>query len=182
MPGLGVNIAITQDGQILLTQREDFEVWCLPGGEVDAGETIAQAAVREALEETGLEVQLTRLVGLYSRPRNDNFAGHIALFAANPVGGTLRPQLGEVIGLDYFSPEELPDELIPWHRQRIRDAFAGLGGSVVWAQSSHWGLDPALTRQEVYDLRDRSGLSRADFFRRFMGANEPSAGIQEVGP
>jgi ADP-ribose pyrophosphatase YjhB (NUDIX family) len=54
MPSLGVNIAVIQDGQILLTQREDFEVWCLPGGEVDACESIAQAAVREALEETGL--------------------------------------------------------------------------------------------------------------------------------
>ena len=41
---LGVNIAIFQDRKILLTKREDFEVWCLPGGAVDEGETIAQAA------------------------------------------------------------------------------------------------------------------------------------------
>ena len=42
MPILGVNIAIIQDGKVLLTKRRDFEVWCLPGGEVDAGETLAQ--------------------------------------------------------------------------------------------------------------------------------------------
>ena len=43
MPFLGVNVAILEDGKILLTRREDFEVWCLPGGGVDDGESVAQA-------------------------------------------------------------------------------------------------------------------------------------------
>ncbi len=49
---VGVCVAIIENEQILLTKRKDFEVWCLPGGHVDAGETVAQAAVREAFEET----------------------------------------------------------------------------------------------------------------------------------
>ena len=44
MPILGVNVAIFQEGKVLLTKRVDFEVWCLPGGEVDEGESLAQAA------------------------------------------------------------------------------------------------------------------------------------------
>jgi ADP-ribose pyrophosphatase YjhB (NUDIX family) len=63
MPTLGVNIAILDESsRLLLTRREDFDVWCLPGGEVEAGETLMQAALREAEEETGVRVRLTHLV------------------------------------------------------------------------------------------------------------------------
>ncbi|CAN5696976.1 hypothetical protein BH10CHL1_BH10CHL1_44310 [soil metagenome] len=58
MANLGVNIAILTDNKILLTKREDFEIWCLPGGEVDPNESVAQAAMREAWEETGLTVSI----------------------------------------------------------------------------------------------------------------------------
>lgn len=44
---VGVNVAVIHNGQLLLTKREDFEVWCMPGGHVDAGESVAQAALRE---------------------------------------------------------------------------------------------------------------------------------------
>ena len=60
---IGVNIGIIQDNKLLLTQREDFEVRCLSGGEVEPGETLARAAVREAREETGPEVVSDRLMG-----------------------------------------------------------------------------------------------------------------------
>ena len=50
-----------EDGRILLAKREDFEVWCIPGGMVEDGESVARAAVREIAEETGLTVELTVL-------------------------------------------------------------------------------------------------------------------------
>ncbi|PJF32668.1 MAG: NUDIX hydrolase, partial [Phototrophicales bacterium] len=53
MTMIGANIAIIRDNKILLTKREDFEVWCLPGGQAEAGESLAQTALREAREETG---------------------------------------------------------------------------------------------------------------------------------
>ena len=81
MPTLGVNVAILDENhRLLLTRREDFDVWCLPGGGVEPGETLTQAARREAEEETGLQVRLTHLVGVYSRPGTSRFTGHIFLF------------------------------------------------------------------------------------------------------
>jgi ADP-ribose pyrophosphatase YjhB (NUDIX family) len=85
---LGANVAIIQSGRILLTKREDFEVWCLPGGHIDPRESLAQTAIREAHEETGLDIELLRLVGVYSR-LSEGGDMHLALFAARPIGGTL---------------------------------------------------------------------------------------------
>ena len=56
MATLCVAVAILKDGRILLVKREDFEIWSLPGGHVESGESVAQAAIREVREETGLRV------------------------------------------------------------------------------------------------------------------------------
>ena len=165
---LGVNIAIVQDGKILLTQREDFEVWVLPGGGVEAGETLAQAAVREASEETGLQVELTRLVGFYSRPGPMPWSGTVALFAARPLAGELRPQPEEVAAQDWFDPGALPDLHVPWLPRRIADVFAGVGGSPAWRTARRWLFEASLTRSELYQRRDLSGLSRVEFYQRFL--------------
>lgn len=95
MPTLGVTVAVIEDGRVLVTKRADLPVWCLPGGGVDASESLAQAAVREVREETGLEVALTRLVGVYSRPRWYRGGAHEVLFAAQRIGGEARPQGGK---------------------------------------------------------------------------------------
>ena len=57
-------------GRILLLRRKDNELWALPGGVMQPGETIAAAAVREAKEETNIDVEITGLVGVYSDPRH----------------------------------------------------------------------------------------------------------------
>ncbi|MGC9523488.1 MAG: NUDIX hydrolase [Anaerolineae bacterium] len=62
---LGASVAIIEDGRVLLTKRDDVEAWALPGGRIEAGESVVEAACREALEETGLEISVTRLVGIY---------------------------------------------------------------------------------------------------------------------
>jgi ADP-ribose pyrophosphatase YjhB (NUDIX family) len=176
MTGIGVAVAIIRDNQILLIQREDFEVWGLPGGEVDDGESLAQAAIREAHEETGFEVSLTRLVGLYSLPGWTNLNAHIALFAAEISGGELVRQSNETLDARFFAPDDLPDALIWWHRQRIVDALNNVGGSVAWTQ--HVPYPSGMTRQELYAHRDQSGLSRYDFFKQM---NQPGQEILEVG-
>ena len=181
MSTIGVNIAILEGDQVLLTLREDFEVWCLPGGAADEGESLAQAALREAREETGLVVELTRLVGIYSRPNWHEDGSHIAVFAARALGGTLQTQPDEVLQAEFFSEEELPKPLLFGQLQRILDALHGVTG-VVWTQNDHWPFARDLSRAELYALRDRSGLSRREFYLQTFGHLHPKEEQLEVIP
>ena len=69
VPG-GSAVVIDEVGRVLLHRRRDSGMWALPGGVMDAGETITDAVVREVREETGVSVEITRLVGIYSDPRH----------------------------------------------------------------------------------------------------------------
>ena len=122
MPGVAVIVAVIDDGKVLLTKREDFEVWCLPGGGVEENETLAEGEIREAKEETGLDVELTRLVGVYSRLGGGMHDVHAVLYAAKPIGGELRTQPHETIEVAYFPFDQLPSELLFGHKRRIHDA------------------------------------------------------------
>ena len=180
MPTVGVETAVVDGDRILLTQREDFEIWCLPGGAIEPGESAAQTAVREAREETGVEVELTGLVGIYSRPRWNQGGDHDILFAATPVGGALDPQASEVIDLDYFGADALPNPLLEWHRQRIFDALNGAVG-VARLQDTVWPIERDLSRRELYALRDRSGQTRQQVFLQFLQGYDPALDILETG-
>ena len=101
-PRVGANVAIFNDhGHVLLTRRQDNNLWCLPGGHMDLDERLDQTATREAQEETGLIVQLERLVGLYSSQYppgsfGENSPAHsilIGLFRARATGGQTDAQL-----------------------------------------------------------------------------------------
>ncbi|MBO1755138.1 dihydrofolate reductase [Allobranchiibius sp. CTAmp26] len=65
---IGASVAVMHEGRLLVTRREDNGLWCLPGGGVDAGETWSEAAVREAREETGLEVAIDGVLAAYADP------------------------------------------------------------------------------------------------------------------
>ena len=67
------------DGRILLARRRDNDLWTIPGGAMDAGEFIAETAVREVKEETGLSVEVVSLIGVYSDP------GHVIEYADGEV-------------------------------------------------------------------------------------------------
>ena len=163
---LAASVAIMRPSQVLLVQREDFLVWELPGGDVDPGESVGQAAVREAREETGLDVELTGLIGLYSLVGGEHSLV-VALFAARAIGGKLAPDPDEIADAAWFGPDDLPQDLIWWHKQRIADAFAGVRGAV-WKQTGGWPFPPHFTRRELYALRDSLGLSRAQAFRQLF--------------
>lgn len=73
-----VNVVVTNDdGEILLIRRSDNDNWALPGGAIDLGESVVQAGVRETREETGIDCEITGLVGIYTDPR------HVILYTSN---------------------------------------------------------------------------------------------------
>jgi len=167
MAGIAVNVAVIQNGKILLTQRDDFETWILPSGGVEDGESLAQAALRETKEETGLDVALTGLVGTYTRISNMPPI-HAVLFTATPIGGTITCQPGETIAVDWFSFDQLPEPLSVGHKRRINDAVSGKKGFVVSQEIIFSSMPDKMTIRDLIELRDKSGLSRQDFYIKMM--------------
>jgi ADP-ribose pyrophosphatase YjhB (NUDIX family) len=130
--------AIVRDarGWVLLHQRSDNGFWALPGGGLDLGESFGECCVREVREETGLEVEILRLVGVYSNPVEnvirypDGRANQSAsaTFECRVTGGELRID-EESLQLEWFDPvgllEALPQPFFPNHVPRLRDALEG---------------------------------------------------------
>jgi 8-oxo-dGTP diphosphatase len=162
MPFLTVCVVVIEEEKVLLTKRDDFHVWCLPSGSVEDGETVVDAAARETKEETGLDVIIPRLVGIYSRPA-DIPSGHAVVFTASPIGGEICCQPGETLEAGYFPFNDLPKTLSFGHKRRIEDAIQGTIGAVI-SQRPEKPLDRNSSRQELYALRDNSGLSPEQFY------------------
>jgi ADP-ribose pyrophosphatase YjhB (NUDIX family) len=115
---LGAFCIISNDsGHVLLSHRRDLDVWNLPGGGVEQDETPWDAAVREVSEETGLEVAIERLVGIYTKSGRN---GITLCFECIVTGGSLRAS-DEADEHRYFPIENLPQRLSPNQREYIRD-------------------------------------------------------------
>ena len=115
--------------RILLTRREDNNRWCLPGGGMDPGESAAEACERELLEETGLEVRVTKLIGVYTTPDllmeypDGNRIQPVAFsFEAEITGGELGLS-DEVTEFGWYTLAEIEGmDILEHHIPRIRDA------------------------------------------------------------
>ena len=111
-PKVAVGTIITApDSRLVLVRRAiepGYGLWVFPGGFVDRGEEVTSAAIREAREESGLDVRLERLVNIYSYP---DTAVVIIVYAATAIGGELCGD-EECLETRLFTPDELPwDEL-----------------------------------------------------------------------
>ncbi|GIG01081.1 NUDIX domain-containing protein [Catellatospora citrea] len=131
VPG-GVAVIVDEQARVLLQRRADSGNWSLPGGTMEIGETLEQCVVREVREETGLDVEVTGLVGVYTDP------GHVIaygdgevrqqfslVFRARVVGGELTLS-DESTELRYVAPAEF--DALPIHestRLRLRHHLAG---------------------------------------------------------
>jgi 8-oxo-dGTP diphosphatase len=137
MPTLGVEAAILVDHKIFLTKRQDYPVWCLPGGGVESGESVEEAIVREVLEETGMMVAVQRVVGIYSRPfwRNGG-AVNIVLQCEHLYGKPVTTD--EVSEFGFFELNSLPVGVLPWVEPMISDAFAGSQPPVLRTFQYRW--------------------------------------------
>jgi ADP-ribose pyrophosphatase YjhB (NUDIX family) len=117
--------------RVLLGRRADVMLWAPPSGIVQLNETPSATVVREVQEETGLRVDVVRLIGLYSGhefewtyPNGDQARIISAFFECRVTGGSLMPDNDEFVALNYFAPDNLPT-LMPRYVRMLRDALAG---------------------------------------------------------
>ena len=118
-----VDIIIEVEGGIVLIERKNPpHGWAIPGGFVDYGETVEAAAVREAKEETCLDVELTRLLGVYSDPLRDPRSHTIStVFVAMAAG--LPVAADDAADAGVFTESTLPDDIVFDHREILADYF-----------------------------------------------------------
>ncbi len=116
-----------EDGRLLLAKRTDNGLWTIPGGTMKPGETIAKTAVREVKEETGIDVEVVSLVGIYSNPQHvvEYSDGEMrqqfsACFVCRRIGGEVATS-DETSEVGYFSSDEIEGmDVHPSIRLRIQ--------------------------------------------------------------
>ena len=126
-------IVCDDQGRILLHRRSDNDLWSIPGGRIEVGESVAEAAVREVGEETGIEVEPVRLVGVYSDPMavvaydDGEVRQQFSIcIACRPSGGTLSAESDESLEVRFATPDEVEElPLSPAIRLRVSDYLAG---------------------------------------------------------
>lgn len=136
---VGVAVVVRDSrGWILLERRSDCGLWGLPGGGIEPGESVLEAAIREVKEETGLVVKINGLIGVYSEPSErivtylDN--GDVCHLIDVVLDGTI--ESGELTrseeseAVQFFEPAALPLELVPPARKPIRDALLDQIGQI----------------------------------------------------
>ncbi|MFD3162888.1 NUDIX domain-containing protein [Herpetosiphon sp. NSE202] len=124
--------------KLLLTRRTDNGRWCLPGGAFDPGESVSEACVREVFEETGLIVEVVRLLGVYSNPHRmvryaDGNQYHVVSlnFEVALVGGELGLS-NETTEVGYFSEAEIATmDIIDPHVERMATIWANEPGITI---------------------------------------------------
>ncbi|WP_329572871.1 NUDIX hydrolase [Kitasatospora sp. NBC_01266] len=125
-------VVVGEDGRVLLQRRTDNGMWALPGGKMELGESLAECGIRETLEETGVHIEVTGIVGTYTNP------GHVFAYddgevrqefsiclLGRPVGGELRVSV-ESTEVAWFTPAEadgLP--MLASIRKRLSDWRSG---------------------------------------------------------
>lgn len=132
-------VIINYQKEVLLEKRADNGFWGLPGGSVDPGESVSAALLREVFEETGLTVEIIRLVGIYSDPREysimtypDGSVIHYVsmTFYCKPTKGILTCS-SESLDLKYFDINLVPKRMMIAHRIRLEDAMASFRHPVI---------------------------------------------------
>ncbi|MFI5865292.1 NUDIX hydrolase [Streptomyces sp. NPDC051546] len=127
-------VVVDDAGRVLLQRRTDNGMWAPPGGRMEVGESLADCAVRETFEETGVTVEITGIVGTYSNP------GHVFSYddgevrqefsiclLARPTGGSLRVS-DESFEVAWFAPDAVDGlPMVPSIRKRLDDWRSGHG-------------------------------------------------------
>jgi len=125
MKKMAADVLIVKHGKILMLKRniEPFlGYWCLPGGHLEGDETIEETAQREAKEETGLEVKLENLIGVFSDPKRDPRKIISVAFSATIAGGKAKIN-DESSYFRWFEITKLPEKIAADHLKIIKTYF-----------------------------------------------------------
>lgn len=141
---IGVFAVIERDGRYLLAHRSEIDWWNLIGGGLEYEETVEQGLSREVREEVGAEVEIIRLVGVYSKPRKREIVlTFLCRLAEHSPEPTTSPEATEV---GWFAPSALPENFLPKHRERLEDALLGRSEAIMRAQLTSTEEDQRLSQ------------------------------------
>ena len=127
-------VIIEKDDMILLQKRSDNSKWGLIGGIMELGETYKDCAIREAKEETSLDINLDYLIGIYNNynmewPSGDKAHVICAIYKATIKSGVLKKDF-ESLELKFFKKEDIPYIFAEDHRKAINDYFNGIKNNI----------------------------------------------------
>lgn len=117
---VGSAVLLLQKDQVLLQRRKDNGLWGIPGGSLEPGESLEEAAIRETFEEVGLVIEKLTLFGVYSGkdqfyvyPNGDQIYDVCVAYSSHDFHGEIQPDTSEVLELAFFPLDELPIDLNP---------------------------------------------------------------------
>ncbi|TVX92655.1 NUDIX domain-containing protein [Paenibacillus agilis] len=123
MPSVAA-VVRNEESHILFIRKGNEQIWGLPAGAIEIGETPAQAIVREVYEETGLTIVPTQIIGVFGgeKYQYQYSNGHqveylVIVFECSIIGGKLEAMDGEAEQLSFFREDELPDIAIPYPKE-----------------------------------------------------------------
>ncbi|OGD70308.1 hypothetical protein A3I18_01365 [Candidatus Campbellbacteria bacterium RIFCSPLOWO2_02_FULL_35_11] len=130
-------IIFDEQNRILLCHRNDYDLWNLPGGTLESGEAPWDRVKREVKEETGLEVKIEKLQGIYSKQDKNEI---VFSFICNVIGGeiTLNDETNQI---EYFEINEIPKNTSPKQIERIKDALENLNELTLKVQAGKSSIE-----------------------------------------
>ncbi len=130
-------IIFDQERRVLLCHRNDYDFWNLPGGGLEEGESPWGGVMREVKEETGLEVEVVKLLGIYSKVDKDEI---VFSFLCNVIGGSLSTS-DESDQVEYFEVGKIPKNISAKQLERIKDALEDNGKTLMKVQVGLSSID-----------------------------------------
>ena len=130
-------IIFDEQKRVLLVHRRDYDLWNLPGGTLEDFESPVNAVKRETKEETGLEVEVSKLLGVYNKESKNDMAFS---FLCKVVGGEITLN-DEADKIEYFDIDKLPSNTVPKQVERIKDALSNPSEVIFKTQSGKSAIE-----------------------------------------
>ncbi|MBU0660878.1 NUDIX domain-containing protein [Patescibacteria group bacterium] len=130
-------IILNEKEEILIVHRNDYDLWNLPGGGMDIGETPEECVIREIKEETGFKAELIKLQGIYTKKDKNTISFS---FICNIIGGkaTLND---EARAIEFVSLKDIPKNFSPNQKERIEDYFQDRNHTIYKQQKNASSLE-----------------------------------------